>query len=641
MQILTLTAGFAVVAVAARTIGKVFSRVNLPYITGYLLVGMLAGPFLLGLLPESASESLRYIDEISLAVIAFVAGSELYFKELQSRLRAILLSATGIVIVTLVFISTAFFLLTNVLAFTEGLSAPARIATGLLGGTVLLALSPASTIAVIKEVRARGPFTKTALSITVFMDVFGIVLFAVMVAVADVLLIGASFNVTFVGFLLVDLIAAVLGGVVVGYILNMVISTSVPKLLKLAVIIGIGYLIFVGAFELVEVTKASSLPFEIHIEPILMAMFAGFYITNFTDNRRHFEELLHDIGPIVYVAFFTLTGVALKLDILLATLPIAALLFITRVFGIGLGSFLGGTAAGEPGKYNRLMWLALITQAGIALGLAREVAIEFPTLGDSFATLVISVVVLNEIFGPMLCKIALKRVGETNLPDEVDRDEVRDVVIIGLEEQSVALARQLQANNWNVTVIDTDQSYVAHTKSEITGLDERYIEQVSPETLEGVITGQTDAVVAMAQNDDDNLMAVAYAAEKHGVPRLIVRPQNMTLSDVFADLGAKVVDPASAMVSLLDQQVRTPASAALLRHEDPENEIVQVTVTNPDIHGRQVRDIRLPADVLILGVSRKGSSVVPTGYTRLNLEDEVTLVGRPQSLEEVTLRLGY
>ena len=99
------TVMFFLIALAAKQIGAFFSRYGLPYITGYLLAGALAGPFILGMMPSEATDTLRYVDDVSLAVIAFIAGSELYLKELQDRLRGILLNAAGIVVAALTLIS--------------------------------------------------------------------------------------------------------------------------------------------------------------------------------------------------------------------------------------------------------------------------------------------------------------------------------------------------------------------------------------------------------------------------------------------------------------------------------------------------------------------------------------------------------
>ncbi len=638
MELVILTISFFFVALAAKKIGQWFSQIGLPYITGYLLAGMVAGPFILNLIPEGASTDLRFIDEISLAVIAFVAGSELYLKEIRSRLKSISWVTGSVMLVTLVLSGVALYLLTDIISFTQGMETTSRIAVAILGGTILLALSPASTIAVIKEVRAKGSFTATVLGVTVTMDVVIILLFAVSVAIASALLTGLGFNASFALVLFIDLAAAILAGWLVGKMLRAVLGTSLKSYFKIALLLLIGYAVFASAFWLVEYSY-DNLPFEIHIEPLLVAMIAGFYVTNYTNFRDEFASLLHDVGPAVYVAFFTLTGVALKLDILLATLPVALALFVVRGGGIALGSFVGGRAAGEPAAFNRYAWMGLITQAGIALGLAREVAVEFPALGDAFATLVISVVVLNEIFGPMFLKSALRRAGETNLPVTATADEVRDVLILGIEAQSIELARQLQAANWQVVLADTNRDHVERLSHE--DLSEHYLPVINEETLAELIDSSIDAVVAMLPDDEENLNVVELAQMKFGVKRPIVRPNALNMVEKFTEMGALVLDPASAMVSLLNQSVRSPQTAAVLLHQDSGREMVQVTVSNRDVDGLLVRDLRLPNDVLFVDLTRNGSSIVPHGYTRVRLQDEVTLIGKASSLEEATLKLGY
>lgn len=638
MELVTYTAIFLLIILAAKKIGSWFSRLGLPYITGYLLTGMIAGPFVLDLLPSESTTTLRYIDEISLGIIAFVAGSELYLKEIRSRLNSIGWIVTGLLIFGLLIGGAALFFLTEAIPFTQGMDTTSRLAVAILGSIILLALSPASTIAVIKEVRAKGPFTSTILGVTVSMDVVIIVAFAVGVAVASALLEGIGFNAIVIGLLLLDLAAAIGLGYLVGKLLDLILGTNLNRLVKTGLVLLTGYLIFMIGFSIIELSH-DFLPFEIHIEPLLVAMIGGFMVTNYTSHRDEFEEILHEIGPFVYVAFFTLTGIAIKLDVLLATWPIAVALFGIRILSILAGSFFGSRMAGESKLFQRNAWLGLITQAGIALGLAREVALEFPSLGDAFATMVISVVVLNEIFGPLFFKWALSRVGETNVPVAANRDEVRDAAILGIEEQSLELARQLQAQNWLVILADTERAHVE--RMETADVLEQYIPTINEENLKGILTGNTDALVAMLPNDEDNYRACEIAVGKYGVQRIIVRPKDMSWARKFRELGALVVDPASAIVNLLSQSVLAPQSTSILLHQDSGREILQITVSNPEVDGAFVRDLRLPNDILFLEVSRNGQAIVPSGYTPLKLLDEVTLMGQPESLSEVTLKLGY
>ena len=637
MQTFEYAVAFAVVCLASYLIGEGFKRIRLPTITGYLFAGALVGSFGLEFLPSAAAESLRFVDELSLAVIAFVAGSELYLKEIRPRLRQILLSTGGILVATFALVSVAVYVLTAYLPFTAGWAPAARLATALLGGAVLLALSPPSTIAVIKEVHARGPFTRTALGVTVLMDVVIIVLFAVATSFASALLTGERLTAGFAGLLAVDLALAVGVGLATGQALKAVLARRWPRLVKTALVLAIGF----GVYELagwVKTASAAELGVEVYIEPLLIAMIGGFIVTNFSAFRDEFDEILHDVGPAVYVAFFTITGLGLKLDILWATLPFAAALFVVRAVGIGIGAAAGSALAGAPPRVRRISWMAYITQAGIALGLAREVAVQFPDLGTAFATLIISVVVLNEIFGPLFLKAALKRAGETHVADGSPGDEARDVLVLGVEGQSVALARALGAQGWTVVLADPDAEHVERLAAE--DVDERHIPAVSEAVLDALMTDRTAAVVALLPDDDDNLLALRFAAEEHGVERLVVRPAGRDHDAAFEALGAFVVDPTSAMVTLFEQAVRAPQSAALLLRRDPGRTVAQFRVTNPDLDGRALRDLRLPLDVLFLEVGRDGSAVVPSGHSVLRLGDEVTVVAEPGSLDEVRLRLS-
>ncbi len=637
--IVTFSVGFLLICLAAKQIGKFFSQYGLPYITGYLLAGALAGPFILQLLPSAASETLRYIDDISLAVIAFVAGSELYLKELRGRFRSIALNTTGIVIVAFILISIALFVLQSSIPFTAAYPPITKTAIALLGATILLALSPASTIAVIQEVRAKGPFSKTVLSITVVMDVVIIVFFALTVAFASAMIDGEAITIGFLAILVLDLVLALVMGYLVGRGIAAGLASQLPAAVQILALLLLGFIIFESANFMPDWVYGV-IGIKIKIEPLLIAMVAGFTVTNFTDYRQVFEDILHDISPWVYVAFFTLTGVGLKLDILLNTIGIAAVLFGVRMIAIIMGTFLGGTIAREPTSFRRYAGLGLITQAGIALGLARETAVFFPdTLGGEFATLIIAVIVLNEIFGPLLLKFALRQVGEAHVPEGSLPGEPRRLLILGIEPQSVALARQMAARGWQVVVADTDAERV--TRLAAVDVDERVIQQVDRETLQPLLTGERDALVALLDDDDANLLACELAKNEFDVKSLVARPRDIRLRDDFQALGVRVIDPASALVHLYEQSVSAPEAVDLLLHQDPDLEIAQLTVTEKAIDGLHLRDLRLPTDVLIVEIMRHGQALVPHGFSKLYVDDKVTVIGSPDSVTEVTLKLGY
>ncbi|MGB7338814.1 MAG: cation:proton antiporter [Phototrophicaceae bacterium] len=635
-SIVIFSVSFFLVALAAKQIGKFFSSYGLPYITGYLLAGALAGPFVLGMLPKEASEQLRYIDDVSLAVIAFIAGSELYLRELKSKMQTILTNAAGIVVFAFTMIGIALYFAQGFIPFTADYPFMTKLAVSLLGATILLALSPASTIAVIQEVKAKGPFSKTVLSITVVMDVVIIVLFAVSVAFASAMIDGSPVTASFIAILVIDILIALAAGFALGKLIGVVLSTSLNKTLKAAVLILLGYLVFEAGYRVPDLTY-EWIGVKIKIEPLLISMVAGFTVTNFTNYRQPFEDLLHDISPYVYVAFFALTGVALKLDILFATIGIATVLFLVRMVAIILGTYVGGTIAGEEAKFRKWAGLGLITQAGIALGLARETAVEFPdTLGGDFATLIIAVVVLNEVFGPLFLKYALRQVGEAQI---VDNDPTRNLVILGVEPQSVALAREMQADGWTVILADTSLEHIEQLRTD--DIDERHIPDLSIDSLRSLVTKPSTAVVTMLPDDHENHEICRIVSEEFGVETMVTRLRDSSLRETFLDMGVRVLDPASAMVNLLHRYLRAPEAVNLLLHQDPEHDVMQVKVTEKAVDGLPLRDLRLPGDVLILEILRDGQIIVPHGFTRLKISDDVTIVGSPNSLSEVVLKLGY
>jgi Trk K+ transport system NAD-binding subunit/Kef-type K+ transport system membrane component KefB len=633
-ETLTLVIAFGVACLAAYQVGIWFSAIGLPKITGYLAVGALIGTFGIDLIPTSAATDLRFIDELSLGVIAFVAGSELYLPQIRSRLRTISFMSGGIIVSGLILLGTAVFVLSGMVDLGRSFSTEERLTVAILGAVVLLALSPPSTIAVIKEVRARGPFTSTILSVTVVMDVVVIILFAVASGLAVAVLTDAGLNLASLGVIALDIAIAIALGFIVGKGLGWALSQAWPRLVKIAIILLLGIGIF-SAAAAIDAWTAENFAFEIYIEPLLLAMVAGFVVTNTTPQRDQFESLLHDIGPIVYVAFFTLTGLSLKLDVLLQLLPFAVALFVVRIIAIGIGASSGAAAARADRVLVTTGWTALLTQAGIALGLAREAAVQFPELGASFSTLIISVVVLNEIFGPLALKASLNRAGEV----DGGADEQRSAVVFGIEASSLNLARQLVASGWQVTMADRDEEQVERAEGE--GLDAVHLEDLDPERLDEIVTGATDAVVAVSGSDADDVIVCTHAVEAHGVPRAVIRLDDLTLAPAMRELGVLVVDHSSAMVNLLEQAVRAPQSLGLMLHSDPNWETVQITVTNRDVVGTEIRTLRLPPDVLVVAIVRGDETIVPNGFTKLKRFDEMSLVGSPQSLAEATMQIGF
>ncbi len=635
--ILVFLIGFLVVALASKQIGDYFTRINFPLISGFLFAGILAGPFVLDLIHREALEKLRIVDEVSLAFIAFAAGSELYLKELRSRLKSITWVTLGNTLAIPLLGAIALYVVADFIPFMQNLSTPSRLAVAILAGAILVARSPSSAIAIVNELRARGTFTQTVLGVTMITDVVVIFLFAFSTSVADAILTQMGFNLGFIGLLLGELFLALILGYLFGKIGDLILSLSVHHLLKIGLTLLIGYGIFVLSAYVRELTH-HLLNFELFLEPLLICMIASFVVTNYSKNRAEFLRILHDAGPPIYIAFFTLTGASLELDVLSETWSIALLLFGVRMAAVFVGSFGGGVVAGDPLRHNSLSWMTYITMAGVALGLAKEVVVEFPDWGDAFATMIIAVVVLSQLVGPPFFKWAIHHVGEAHPRAEPPEFDGRhDAIIFGLEGQSLALAQQLQTHGWAVRIAARRTDYLNQERV-VAGMDIRTFDDISLETIYALEGEKAEAIVTLL-SDEENYQICELVYEHCGTKDMVVRLNNRANFDRFHELGALIVDPATAIVSLYDHLVRSPSAASLLLGMDDNQDIIDVEVRNPNLHGVALRDLRLPLDTLILAVYRGGRLLISHGYTQLKIGDRVTIVGSIESLDEVMLRL--
>ena len=190
-------ASFIIIVIASRQIAGLFQKVRLPLITGMLFMGIICGPFVLNLISLDSKADLSFINDISLAFIAFAAGSELYVKELRSSFHTIKWMTIGQVVITFIFAFILVFLITYLLPFSAHLGVQSKIAIALLIGTIFIARSPASAIAIINELRAKGPFTRTLLGVTVIKDFLVIFLFALCLSIANVLIQGEKFGIIY------------------------------------------------------------------------------------------------------------------------------------------------------------------------------------------------------------------------------------------------------------------------------------------------------------------------------------------------------------------------------------------------------------------------------------------------------------
>lgn len=635
-SILIYTAGFAIIAVASQQIAKIFLKIRFPLITGFLLTGLVAGPFIFGLLDQEGVKDIAYLNDLSLAFIAFAAGSELYLKELRSRIKSIAWNTTGQLFITLILGAGAVFFLGDHIPFMHDMDMSTRIAVSLLAGVIFVARSPASAIAVINELRAKGPFVQVALGVTVVKDVLVIILFAIIFSVSDTLITGSGFSGVFILFLLGELVLSFLMGLALGRLMAFVLVQDILKEFKIVFVLAIGFSVYLLSGYVKEHSH-DWMGHEIYLEPLLICIIGSFWLTNFSRARGVFHEILESTGSYIYVIFFTLTGASMSLDVLSEVWLIALILFGVRLVSMVIAGYVGGTLGGDPKEFRAINWMPYVTQAGVGLGLAIVIADSYPVWGKEFATIVIGVIVLNQLVGPPLFKWAIQKVGEDHSRKPTPEfDGIRDAIIFGLGNQSLALARELMRHDWKVKIVTYREDISDYAAED---LDIRQTKELTPEFLKGIDTEQAEAIVGL-MTDEQNYKVCELAYEHLGTKDLIVLMNDPVNVPKFNELGVQIVHPATALIGLLDHMVRSPQATRLLLGMADGQDTIEIEVQDEELHGVLLRDLKLPSDVIMLSLRRGGQVVIPHGYSRLRLHDFLTVVGSEDSLNKVSLRLA-
>jgi len=628
-RLITLLVGFLIVALASNQIAIVFQKIKFPLITGLIITGIIAGSSMLNFIERETLDDLNFLNDIALAIIAFSAGSELYLDDLRSRIKSIKWMVIGQLVITFLMSSALIYYAANFIPFMAKLPNATRFGISILFGTIFVARSPSSAIAVINEMRANGPFTKTVMGVTVVKDVLVIILFAVCFSLTKTLINGETIGFFFLVILALELIISFALGYIVGKLISLPFSLNLHPNIKATFILILGYSIYLFA-DLVKIKSEVWFHHEIILEPLLIAIIGSFVLTNFSKHRIEFSELLHRISPIIYIIFFTLTGASLSFQTLVSVFGIALSLFFLRLISIFFGGVFGVFAANDNKKYALISWMPYLTQAGVALGLATIISHEFPTWGHEFETIVIAIIVINQLVGPPLFKWSLNFVKESHLKAKPDSDTSRDAVIFGVENQSIALAHQLIKNKWEVKLVTSIESLV----KKYPDLDVVCVKSLSKPDLSLLKLAQTEAAILML-DDTRNFELATLIFEEFGTKDIIVRLNERQNFEKFHSLGAKVIDPSTAIVSLLDHFVRSPNAASLLLGMDEGQDSLDIEVKNSDIAGLRLRDLRLPSDLIMLSLKRKGQLLITHGYTTLRIGDIVTLVGSHTSLEDI------
>ncbi len=405
----TFSLGFLLLS--AYLLGDVLGGLKLPKLTGYILAGILFGPYVLNLVTLEAVKDMGLIDDLALTFIALAAGGELRLEELRARKRAILLTSALQLLVVFLGMVLVMVLARPLVPFLGGKPFVHVLAVAAIVGVFALARSPSSAIAIISETKARGPFTEMVLGVTVLMDVVVIALFAVVVTLSQAAVsTSGAVDLGLIVTMAIEIAVSLGAGVGLGYLMIWYIKHVKVELVIF--ILGVAFLTTFGARELATWT-AASLGTTFHLHVMLTCIAAGFMIQNFSPSGHVFMEKIDHASLPIYVVFFAHVGADLDIRTIEATWLIALVIVAARFVLIWLGALVGGKLSGDPPVMNRYSGLSFVTQAGVSLGLAGIVRTRFPGWGAALATMIVAVITLNQVIGPVTLKLALGAVGET------------------------------------------------------------------------------------------------------------------------------------------------------------------------------------------------------------------------------------
>jgi len=358
----------------------------LPRVTLLLAFGFIIGPSGMAWLPQIEPQLFYLLSSIALVMIGFLIGGTLTRSTLKRHGRRVLTVSSAMVIATVAIVALGLVLL----------DVPVEVALLLAG--IAPATAPAATTDVVHEAGAEGPFSQTLIGIVAVDDAWGLIAFTLMLATVHLLNGDGGVASVMLGSLRELGGALVLGtvlGVPMAYLSGRV-SSGEPLQAE-----ALGMVFLCGGLAL-----------WLEVSFILAAMVMGAVVTNLA---RHHRRPFHAIEGIEWpflVLFFVLAGASLDIEALrLAGAGLVGYVLL-RVLGRLLGAWLGGALCRDDPAQRWWLGLAMLPQAGVALGMALVAMQRLPTLGLTILPVVVGATIIFEIVGPVLTRLALHRVGE-------------------------------------------------------------------------------------------------------------------------------------------------------------------------------------------------------------------------------------
>ena len=422
MQILIT---LAVAIVAGLLMSRVTKLFKLPAVTAYLIAGLIVGPYLIGKIDFSflnmgfshigfapsdfgldggeKNVALELFGQVALGFIAFAIGNEFRMSDIkaigkQAFVIGILQAVAATVLVDAALIGLHF-LMPNVLS----------ISNAIILGAIASATAPAATLMVVRQYKAKGPLTDLLLPIVALDDAVGLIIFSVSFGVARAIEDGKISVISMIVNPLIEVTLSLLLGALMGWVFTASekIFHSGSKRMSLS----ISFVLLTVAISMIKVHIG-----EVHIgfSSLLVCMMLGTVFCNLCDFSADIMDRADKWTAPLFVMFFVLSGAELRLDILadVWVLVIGAVYILSRSLGKYVGTYFSAKLVKCDKNIQKYLGITLLPQAGVALGMSAIVISTWGNDGVLVRNIILFSVLVYEIVGPMLTKIALTKAGD-------------------------------------------------------------------------------------------------------------------------------------------------------------------------------------------------------------------------------------
>lgn len=401
---------------AGLLVSRVSKKLGLPSVTAYLVAGVLVGPYGLGQLGIKGVgftsleevESMTLISQVALGFIAFAIGNEFRVSQLRKIGRQATIVAFVQALMATILVDAALIGLYFIVG-PEVIPLPVAITLG----AVATATAPAATLMVVRQYKAKGELTDLLLPVVALDDAIGLVVFAVSFGIAKALSSGGVDVVSIIVNPIVEIVASLALGLVMGLIFNFAERLFESNSKRLAMSITFVMLTVALSMLKFEIPVGES---KLHIgfSSLLVCMMLGTVFCNLSDFSEEIMGKTDRWTVPLFALFFVISGAELELSVFtsLAIVLLGVVYILARSLGKYYGAYFGAKVSGCNPSICKYLGITLLPQAGVALGMSITAAEELPGAGSLIRNIVLFAVLIYELVGPLLTKIALTKAGD-------------------------------------------------------------------------------------------------------------------------------------------------------------------------------------------------------------------------------------